>query len=178
MRRMKRDRGAKRSAAAGQSWDVVFVQPLALPMRCLPPGGVAASEGMAGPEPGRACEAPPPPSELRSGARQGCRLSVDLRSGSGPADLPDIDQHAASFDGSADGAGLGGRAPRPRGKANAKRCVIHGREYPSIAAAARALRVGYTHMARELKAGPSAEYWQYLLSRLMQADQLRQGRAA
>lgn len=80
--------------------------------------------------------------------------------------------------GSADGAGLGGRAPRPRGKANAKRCVIHGREFPSIAAAARALSVGYTHMAREFKAGPSAEYWQYLLSKLMQADQLRQGRSA
>lgn len=80
--------------------------------------------------------------------------------------------------GSADGAGLGGRSPRPRGKSGAKRCLIHGREFPSIAAAARALNVSYSHMAREFKAGPSAEYWQYLLSKLMQADRALQGRSA
>lgn len=81
--------------------------------------------------------------------------------------------------GSADGAGLGGHAPRAKTiPANAKRCVIHGREFPSIAAAARALRVGYTHMAREFQAGPSVEYWQYLLTKMMQVDQLRQGRSA
>lgn len=81
--------------------------------------------------------------------------------------------------GVADGAGLGGHAPRAKAPpANSRRCVIHGREFPSIAAAARAIGVNYSHFFREVKRGMSDRYSQYLLAKMMQADAGRQGRAA
>lgn len=81
--------------------------------------------------------------------------------------------------GAADGAGLGGHAPRTkRQPVNSRRVVIHGREFPSIAAAARAIGVNYSHFFREVKRGLSDQYSQYLLLKMMQADAGRQGRAA
>ncbi|TJZ86143.1 hypothetical protein [Paracoccus hibiscisoli] len=81
--------------------------------------------------------------------------------------------------GAADGAGLGGHAPRRRPQpVNSRRCVIHGREFPSIAAAAREIGVNYSHFFREVKRGLSDQYSQYLLLKMMQADAGRQGRAA
>ena len=81
--------------------------------------------------------------------------------------------------GSADGAGLGGHAPRRKTQpANSRRCVIHGREFPSIAAAAREIGVNYAHFFREVTRGMSDRYSQYLLAKMMQADAARQGGAA
>lgn len=73
--------------------------------------------------------------------------------------------------GLADGAGLGGQAPRRRvTPANSQRCQIHGREFASIHAAAREIGVNYSHLYRQLKAGLSPRYSQYLLSKMMKAD--------
>ncbi|WP_411839231.1 hypothetical protein [Paracoccus sp. ME4] len=81
--------------------------------------------------------------------------------------------------GDADLAGLGSQAPRRKvPPVNCRRCVIHGREFPSIAAAARIIGVNYSHLFRQLQDGLSDRYSQYLLSKMMQADAARQGRAA
>lgn len=72
--------------------------------------------------------------------------------------------------GSADGAGLGGRAPRRQALNNVKPCRIHGRDFPSRAEAARYMGVSYTHLNRSVKEGFSVTYSQYLLRMLMQAD--------
>jgi hypothetical protein len=81
--------------------------------------------------------------------------------------------------GAADGAGLGFCAPRAKVQpANSRRCVIHGREFASIAAAARSIGVNYSHFYRQMQSGPSAGYSQYLLSKMMCAGMDRKGRAA
>lgn len=73
--------------------------------------------------------------------------------------------------GSAEAAGLGGSAPRPRRQPlNSKTCRIHGRSFPSIAEAARYLGVNYSHLFRQLQRGMKPGYSDYLLSRLIQAD--------
>lgn len=80
--------------------------------------------------------------------------------------------------GSADGAGLGGQAPRRRViPDNAQRCQIHGREFPSIRQAARQIGVNYSHLYRQLQSGLTPRYSQYLLSKMMQADLTKAVRA-
>lgn len=72
--------------------------------------------------------------------------------------------------GHADAAGLGSHAPRRKvPRPNARPCVIHGRRFASIAEAARALGVGYAHLHRQLKAGMTPRYRDYLLGRMMRA---------
>lgn len=98
-------------------------------------------------------------------------------------DYPSISEAAAALgvtpasistqlriNGAAEGAGLGGKAPRRQALNNVKPCRIHGRDFPSIAAAARYLGVSLTHLHRSISHGFSSTYSQYLLVKLMAAD--------
>lgn len=75
--------------------------------------------------------------------------------------------------GSCDRAGLGRGTHDRHVQSNAKPCVIHGRAFPSIAAAGRYLGVSLTHLYREMKTGVSPSYSQFLLVKLMRADARR-----
>ena len=72
--------------------------------------------------------------------------------------------------GNADGAGLGGHAPRRHVLNNVKPVRLHGRDFPSVAAAARYLGVSPTHLYRSISRGISSSYAQFLLGKLMAAD--------
>ncbi|SMO63934.1 helix-turn-helix domain-containing protein [Paracoccus laeviglucosivorans] len=80
--------------------------------------------------------------------------------------------------GCADRAGLGLFGPRVRCNHKAKPVKIHGREFPSIAAAARFMGVSPTHLYRSLKHGFAPTYSEFLLRQLMQADARKRRSAA
>lgn len=76
--------------------------------------------------------------------------------------------------GDAERAGLGIRGPRqPVPPGNAKPCRIHGRDYPSLHAAAKDLGVSYTYLSRQASTGFTPDYSQYLLARMMRRDAAR-----
>ncbi|WP_051476443.1 hypothetical protein [Paracoccus sp. J39] len=72
--------------------------------------------------------------------------------------------------GDADRAGLGAKAPRCWTRHNSKPVRIHGRDFPSIRAAALAMGVSEAHLRRHLSQGMTPRYSQYLLVKIMQAD--------